>query len=371
MKFLICASGSGGHIYPALSFANELKNKAPDADIMFLTSVKSLDKELFKQSSYKVFTQGFIRFSLSEKENQFKFFLKNLYFLLKFIKESIRVFFLVRSLTPDLVIGFGGIGSVAAVVSAKNLNIPTLIHEQNIVPGLANRLLAKIATKTSASYVQSLKFFRQHNPVITGNILRCDLKKLEKRQARSSLELDEDKFTVFVFGGSQGAEFINRCFLETVKKLEENERHNLQVIHSFGKGGLAAAEKQYLELGIGKKLFTYCDLMNNAYSAADLVICRAGAGTLGELSYFNKAAILIPYPHARAHQKRNALFMQDIGAACIIEENEYTCIHLLELLKAVIKHPEMLAGMEEKSQLMKNDEGVSRLASLAVGLAKK
>lgn len=371
MKFLITAAGSGGHIYPALSLADKFKLKDDRAQIIFLSSRKSIDKKIFKQIAEEVFALDFISPQRKTGVNHIKFCLKNLYFLLKFSKESIKAFFLIQSIKPDIVIGFGGIGSVSAILSARLLNIPCLIHEQNAVPGLANRLLGRFASKVATGFRESNKHFKTTNIVFTGNPLRADLKKIDSSLARTTLDLDIEKFTILIVGGSQGAIFINDCFLSALGKLSEQKHRRLQVIHCCGSRNFININKKYENIKLKSRVFAYCDDMSSAYSAADLIIGRSGAATLNEICFFGKASILIPYPYAQAHQIANAQFMQEAQAATLINQNAMADSHIASLINLSMDQPQLLDAMGEKSKQLFSENCADKLADLALGLIRK
>jgi len=370
MKYLITAAGSGGHIYPALSLSNELKRKDESAQIIFLSSKKSIDQQIFKKIEDRVIGVDFISPQRKADINTLKFCLKNLYFLLKFSKESIRVFFLILSIKPDRIIGFGGISSVAAIISAKLLGIPSLIHEQNVVPGLANRLLGRFSSKVATGFKKSNKYFKSREVVCTGNPIRYDLQRLEREQARRTLDLDIGKFTILVVGGSQGAIFINDCFIKALKGLIKEKRSKLQVIHCCGNKGFGALRKKYEDIEIQARVFAFCNDMSSAYSAANLVVGRSGAGTLNEICFFGKASILIPYPYAQGHQNANAEFMQKASVSTLIKQDALTCHHLVSSMNVSMEHPELLEAMGQKSRQLFCGQGAVNLAEEVIGIKK-
>ena len=370
MKFLICAAGSGGHIYPALSLSEELKRLDKSAQVIFLTSKKNIDKQIFQRTQDKVVSFDFIPPRRKTGVNTVKFCLKNLYFLLKFSKESIRVFFLILAIKPDLVIGFGGIGSVAAIISAKLLNIPSLIHEQNVVPGLANRLLGRFSSKVATGFQKSSIYFKNRDVIFTGNPIRSDLQRTDSAQARGSLDLNIEKFTILILGGSQGSVFINDCFITALKGLTEEKRNRLQVIHCCGNRDFIAVKKKYEDIKIQARVFAFCTVMSSAYSAADLIIGRSGAATLNEICFFGKASILIPYPYAQAHQNANAEFMQEASAATLVKQDTLTCSHLTSLIDVSMDQPMLLESMAQKSRQLFCEQSALKLAESAMGLIR-
>lgn len=368
MKYLITAAGSGGHIYPALSLANELKSFDENARIIFLSSKKSIDKQIFKSADYRVVGFDFIPLQRKISGNHIKFCLKNLYFLLKFSKESIRVFFLTQAIKPDIVIGFGGIHSVAAIISAKFLNIPSLIHEQNVVPGLANRLLGRLTSKVAVGFHKSNTYFKNKDIVFTGNPIRTELKKVDQGHARINLDLDINKFTMLVVGGSQGAVFVNDCFIKALKGLSVQKRSRIQVIHCCGNRDFINIKNKYEDIEIRARIFAYCNEMNNAYSAADLIIGRSGAATLNEICFFGKASILIPYPYARAHQIANAEFMREAQAATLIKQDAMSVKHITSFIDLGMDQPQVLDSMALKSRQLFCENCAQKLADVVIGI---
>lgn len=369
MKVLICAAGSGGHIYPALSLAEHLQDSDKNARIFFLSSKKALIQSIFEKKPYLVFTVDFVSPFRARGANPFKFFLKNLGFLLKFNLEAIKVFFLILRLKPDIVVGFGGIISIAAIIFARLQGIPTLIHEQNIVPGLANKFISRVSTKVAIGFKKSCEYFSR-DTVFTGNPIRLDIKKIDKSFACNSLGLDNNKFTIFVFGGSQGSKFINTNFIQAVAKFDSNSQNNLQIIHITGEKDLSEITEFYKNLNIEAVVFAYYKNISLVYSAADLVIGRSGAGTINEICFFGKPAIFIPYPYAGGHQKVNAEFMREHGAACLLLENDQTVNCLQPTISQLIEKKDTLRIMGQKSSELFIQGAGTKLADLVYGMIK-
>ncbi len=370
MKFLITAAGSGGHIYPALSLANELKRRNKNAQITYLSSNKSIDRQIFNTTSDRVVGFDFISPQRKTGVNLIKFYLKNLYFLLNFSKESIRVFFLIKAIKPDIVIGFGGIHSVAAIITAKLLNIPSLIHEQNVAPGLANRMLCSLTSKVAIGFRKSNIYFKGRDVIFTGNPIRTELQRLDSTKARSILGLDINKFTILVVGGSQGAVFINDCFIKALNGLSVQRRSRLQVIHCCGIRDFVNTKKKYEDIEIMARIFAFCEDMNSAYNVADLIIGRAGAATLNEICFFGKASVLIPYPYAQAHQIANAEFMQEAQAAAIIKQDAMSASHLISLIDVIMEQPQVLESMAAKSRQLFCENSAQKLADVVIDIMR-
>ena len=363
MKIFISAAGSGGHIYPALSFAQAFK-ELDNVIITFITSSKSIDKEIFKTTKYKVILSYMGSSPFQKRSNLLILSLKISQFLVKFIIEWIRMFSLLIYSRPDAAIGFGGISSVPLICSARLLQIPTIIHEQNVQPGLANRYLASIVTKVALGFEQSNTYLKKKNWVVTGNPVRDDLKKIEKSIARESLGLRKQAIVLLLFGGSQGADFINTEVIEALALLDEKFRQLIEVIHITGKSDNGSIEQTYKNAGIRANIKSYVLNMSQVYSAADMVICRAGAGTITELNYFQKAAVLIPYPFARAHQLANAYIMSQLGCSIVLKQTAGSKAQLVNILSDLLEHPSHLKKLSQAANALNGSFAADKLVKV-------
>ncbi|RKY35300.1 MAG: hypothetical protein DRP78_05590 [Candidatus Omnitrophota bacterium] len=366
MKILICASGSGGHIYPALSLSEELRILDRTVEIIFLCTKKDIEKKIFSSAGFPVVSVDIL--PLSCNGNFFVCLLKKVYFLLKFIKAGIRVFFLLLQFKIDAVIGFGGIGSVAAIVLAKILGKRTLICEQNIYPGRANLFLAKISDKVAIGFIESRKYFKRGDVIFTGNPLRKGLKKIFKISARQSLGLDPDKFTILVFGGSQGANFVNNSFIQALKLCTDSEKRGVQIIHLTGETEELRVKAEYKKLDVLALVFAYSSDIGSLYSAADLAVCRAGAATLNEISYFALPTILVPYPYAYAHQIANAEFMAKHRAAFVALQNARCAFHIQKIIRRVLNDYGLLKSMSKLVSNLHVPDAAGNLAAQVLNL---
>ncbi|MDD5746050.1 MAG: undecaprenyldiphospho-muramoylpentapeptide beta-N-acetylglucosaminyltransferase [Candidatus Omnitrophica bacterium] len=371
MKIMICAAGSGGHIYPALRLAEEFSRGRPKAEVIFLSTRRAIEKLIFEKFDYPVFTVDFISPHSVRDGGYLKFLLKNLIFLLKFIIESVRVGKIVWQEQPDIVVGFGGIGSITAVIAATLLRIPTVIHEQNLVPGRANRFLSRFASKVSLGFAQSAAYFTRKDTEYTGNPLRPGLEAVDPLRARCMLGLSPDKFTVFVFGGSQGSEFINTAFSQGVQYIPEQLKGMMQVMHSTGCDDNSEIAEWYRQCAISAQIVSFCDDMSSAYSAADIVVSRAGAGTINEICFFGRPAVLIPYPYAQGHQVCNARYLQEQGAAYLIPQQRDSAREIGYLIARLIQDKPVLEAMSQKSRGLFEAEATPKLAALITALANE
>ncbi len=337
MKVLVVTGSSGGHIFPALSLLDTLKDKKIDT-LLVIPSGSIKNQVLLNRYNLSYLSISNIRL---------RFNLKDFIAALKFFKGSWESLILLIKFKPDIVAGFGSINSVPIVLLAWLFRIKTLIHEQNVVPGRANRLLAKFADRIAVSFTETKDYLKvnQEKIVTTGNPIRQELKRIEKRTALSFLEFSDDKFTLLAMGGSLGSHSINMAVPLAVSIISNNYR--LQVIHITGTQDYDLLNKRYRDLNanVKAKLFTFLEDMRYAYSACDLVVCRGGATTIAELINFRLPAVIVPYPFAYGHQLSNAEVLKRKGAAIIIDDHELTANLLKEVIEPFINNPQNLQNM--------------------------
>ncbi|PIP18775.1 MAG: undecaprenyldiphospho-muramoylpentapeptide beta-N-acetylglucosaminyltransferase [Candidatus Omnitrophica bacterium CG23_combo_of_CG06-09_8_20_14_all_41_10] len=339
MRVLVVAGASGGHIYPASAFLEKLKEEKSVSDTLLVLPLRSIKTD-FKSCGCKIIY-------ISSAQVSFSLNYSNIIALFKFIKGSWESFRILLKFKPDCVVGFGSLDSIPLVILAWFFRIKTLIHEQNVLPGRANKFLAKFSDKIAISFPDSkcLLGCRDEKIVLTGNPIRQGLRKMGKEEALNFFGLDKNKFTILVMGGSQGSRHINDAFLEVIALM--NDISGVQVIHIAGKDDENKVADAYKKINIRAKVFGFFSSMEYAYSASDLVICRAGATTIAELIHFKLPAILIPYPFAYAHQFKNARILEVEGAGIIIKDDEFKVDRLNKLLECFIRNPDVAAVMRE------------------------
>lgn len=337
MKILVVSGSSGGHIFPALSFLDTLKNRDKHIETLLVLPKKNKLGRL-QAGGYNVKYISISNIKLRPN-------LKNFFALVDFLKAFFESIFLLIFFRPDTVVGFGSLASVPLVLSAWAFRVKTLIHEQNVIPGRANKLLAGFSDRIAVSFPESWRSFKglQRKVVFTGNPLRGQLKKHEKEKSLDFFGLSGNKFTILVTGGSQGSQRINLFFPKALLKIAD--RNNLQVIHLAGANDAAFLRDKYKELNIKNSILTFLESMEYAYSACDLVISRAGATTIAELILFALPAIIIPYPFAYKHQTANARVLADCGAATVIEDRELESGILADTLSMLFNQPDKLNKM--------------------------
>jgi UDP-N-acetylglucosamine--N-acetylmuramyl-(pentapeptide) pyrophosphoryl-undecaprenol N-acetylglucosamine transferase len=252
----------------------------------------------------------------------------------------------VGAYQPDIVLGFGGYSSFPTVLMARLMGRRALIQEQNVVPGLANRFLAKFVPAVCVGFRDSVQFFSKGKAVWTGTPQRPLNSTIDRQAAAQRFGLDPAKPTVLVFGGSQGARRINACFFEMFSALSDNRR--FQVIHATGKNDFSVFEQKYAAFGRSCYVRAFIDNIDEAYAAADIVVARAGAGTVTELGVLGIPAVLIPYPGAKNHQVMNAKVLERSGAAVIIEEKSLSSQLLGDKIFTVLERKSSRRNLQEK-----------------------
>lgn len=338
VKVLAAAGSSGGHIFPALGFLDALRNKDKEARLLLVLPKRVAGGVLTGGIEHKLSYISVSPFAL-------RLDFKNAAAALNFFKGLLQSLFLLFEFRPDIVVGFGSFDSLPVLLSAWLLRIKTMIHEQNVIPGRANRLLAKFADKVAVSFVESGDYLKvsPKKVVYTGNPIRSELKKIDRLEALRFFEFDDGGLNVVAMGGSQGSRRINSCFLEAVSMLADKSA--LQVIHIAGENERALLEKKYREMGVKARVEGFLRQMHYAYSICDLAVSRAGAAAIAELIYFRIPAIIVPYPFAYQHQLHNARTLEKMGAAVVIHEQRLEAAGLSRLLEDFIGNPERLKAM--------------------------
>ncbi len=313
LKFILSGGGTGGHIYPAIAIANELKLHFPDAEFLFVGAKYKMEMQKVPQAGFKI--EGLWIAGLQRKLT-----FENAMFPMKLMNSLWQSRQIVKSFKPDVVIGTGGFASGPLLQMANSANIPTLIQEQNSFPGITNKLLSKKATKICVAYENLQRFFPANKIVLTGNPVRQDLLDIADKRAEgiSYFNLDKNKKTLLVLGGSLGARRINQLIESRIEALVAK---NIQVIWQCGK--FYIDEYGHFSNIENVQVNSFIDRMDLVYAAADFVISRAGASSVSELCLVGKPVIFIPSPNvAEDHQTKNAIAIIDKSGALMIKENE-------------------------------------------------
>ena len=366
-KFIISGGGTGGHIFPAISIANELKKRFPNAEILFVGALGKMEMERVPAAGYKI--EG-LPVSGFDRRNM----LRNIKVLINLINSNIKAKQIIKRFRPDVVIGVGGYASFPVLQAAAKAGIPTLIQEQNSYAGLSNRHLGKKAKKICVAYDGMEKFFPIEKIVKTGNPVReLKIKNEELRMAYEHFGLSPDKKTLLVVGGSLGARTINNS-IENGKLKIENET-NIQVIWQTGKNFEIEQRAKNKEQGQANDncqlSIVNCQFINRmdyAYAIADLVISRAGASSISELCLLGKPAIFVPSPNVTEdHQTKNAMALVNCNAAIIVkdaEAQEKLVDTALDIIKNDLKLKELSKNIEKLAEKNSAERIVNEIEKL-------
>ncbi|MBM7855939.1 UDP-N-acetylglucosamine--N-acetylmuramyl-(pentapeptide) pyrophosphoryl-undecaprenol N-acetylglucosamine transferase [Desulfohalotomaculum tongense] len=363
MRVIVTGGGTGGHIYPALAIAKGIKSRHPGAELLYVGTNRGLESDIVPKEGY-----AFKTIKVSGFQRQLT--LKNLKVLWQAGQGMWQAVNLVRRFKPDIVIGTGGYVCGPVVMAGVLHRIPTLIHEQNALPGMTNRILSRFVSSVAVTFEDSIKRFPSKARIkLTGLPVRPEIFSCDKDKAYSEFGLDRNKPVVLVFGGSRGARSINMAMVKVVQELQ-NQR-GIQVLHATGRAGYDEYIKTLSSKGISLvntgniTTVPYLYNMQNALAVASLVVCRAGAATLAELTALGLPSILIPYPYAAEnHQEYNARALAERGAAIMIRDAELTGELLLEYINRLLSSPGELAGMARESSLLGRPKALEDILDL-------
>lgn len=314
-KVIISGGGTGGHIFPAIAIANALRRIEPDIEILFVGANGKMEMEKVPAAGYAIVgldIQGFNRSSL----------LKNISLPFKMINSLLKARKIIKDFKADVAVGVGGYASGPLLMMANMMGLPTLIQEQNSFAGKTNKSLGGKAKKVCVAYEGMDKFFPAEKVLLTGNPIRRPSVDIEgkKGEALVSFELEAGKKTILVTGGSLGAKTLNDCVQQAIEKFKEAD---VQVIWQCGSYYHEKLNAEIKDLPYNVKMLPFLQRMDYAYAAADLIIARAGAGTISELCVIGKPVILVPSPNvAEDHQTKNAMALVNKNAALMVKDVE-------------------------------------------------
>ena len=315
-RVIISGGGSGGHIFPAVAIADEIKKRSPQVDILFVGANGKMEMEKVPAAGYKIIGLDIVGF-------QRKFTFKNFLLPFKIIQSLIKAKNILKEFKPQVVIGVGGYASGPTLKAAQSLNIPTLVQEQNSFPGKTNKLLAHKVKTICTAYEGLDKYFPKEKIVLTGNPVRssvvADLEQ-KKNDGYAFYKLDPSKKTILIIGGSLGARTLNESAINHLSKFENQ---SIQLLWQCGKFYYNTLKDQLKNLPENVKMVEFIERMDYAYAISDTIISRAGAISVSELSLVHKPTILVPSPNvAEDHQTKNAMALVKQNAALIIKDND-------------------------------------------------
>lgn len=344
--YFITGGGTGGHIYPAIAICEALKKDPETKDIYYVGNPNNLEFEVTKKLGYK-----FLPVNISGMPRRFSF--KFIFWFIKFQISIFKALFYIKKYKPDAVLGTGGYVSAPALFAAGLDGTPYMIHDCDAQPGLVSKYIAPSASCVSLAFEGSKKFIMSDKINVNGNPIREEFKTITKEEAREKLGL-QDKTTLCIMGGSQGAQSINKAAVAILKLL--SSKYNIQIIFQTGKKNYEKVSQKLKEVYPGLEndkniiLKPYFDNMTTVLKASDIAVSRAGSLSLSELCACGIASILIPYPHAAAdHQRKNADYMVEKRAALYLEDADTTRDTLLIAIEQLLDNPEKLKMIQENA----------------------
>ncbi len=354
MRVILAGGGTGGHLFPGLAVAREFQRRDAMTDILFIGTAQGIESRVLPREGFKLET-----LSVRGLKGRGA---RGVIDALFGVPASIwRCFRIIGRFRPDVVIGLGGYASGPMLLAAALRRIRRVIMEQNLRPGFTNKCLARLVQRVFTSYADSVRYFPGANVKETGNPVRW----------RSLPEVAKgDKFTLLVFGGSAGARRINFAVIDALKLLADLAP-SMRVIHQTGQADFDTVKAAYAGFSCESEVMPFIEKMDEAYARADLVVCRAGATTVAEITAFGKAAILVPYPYAiYDHQRGNALALETRGAAEMILDQELTGEKLAGRLRAYFSARDRLETMADAARSMGRPDAAARIVEECYALAR-
>ncbi len=365
LRIIISGGGTGGHIFPAVSIANAIKEMLPDTEILFVGAEGRMEMHRVPAAGYPIKGLPVAGF---DRKNIFK----NIPVLIKLFKSQRMARQIIKSFRPHAAVGVGGYASGPTLKVAGSMGIPTLLQEQNSYAGVTNKLLAKQARKICVAYEGMERFFDKDKIILTGNPVRQGLlnQKISKEDAIRSFNLDPQKKTVLILGGSLGARTINQCLMENLDKVKKS---GIQFIWQTGKIYIDEARSVVAQAGELPMLHVtdFISDMATAYRAADLVISRAGAGSISEFCLLGKPVILVPSPNvAEDHQTKNALALVNKNAALYVKDADAKNALIAKAIETV-NHPELLKNLSTNISKLAFTDSANVIAKEVIKLAEQ
>ncbi|GBE31467.1 UDP-N-acetylglucosamine--N-acetylmuramyl-(pentapeptide) pyrophosphoryl-undecaprenol N-acetylglucosamine transferase [bacterium BMS3Bbin05] len=364
VKIIIAGGGTGGHLFPGIALAEEfMKNRKADK-IIFVGTDHGIEASVIPREGFTlefVRAEGLVGKSIYKK-------IRAAFYLLLAMVDSCRI---IRKYRPDMIVGSGGYASFTTVFAGLFLTTPTLILEQNSRPGLANRILGRFADMVCVAYHESISFFPKNRTYLTGNPVRERVLRGSRVSALKLFGLDENKFTVLVFGGSHGASSINKAMIDALKYLPDMRTH-LQFLHQTGEKDYEFVRNAYRNSGFSGMIVQFIFQMAEAYAVSDLVVSRAGATTLAELTAIGKPSILIPYPYAAGnHQELNARKMEQMAAAFMIIDRELNGRKLADMIRELYTNEKVRKTIQQNSLALGQRHAAEKVFALASSLLSR
>ncbi len=363
LTIVIAGGGTGGHLYPGIAVAREIQRRVPAATVSFAGTSRGLESRIVPREGFDL---DLIR-AAGIKGKSIGARLRGAFLIPAGLFDAWR---LLGKRRPDVVIGVGGYSSGPVVLAAAMRRIPTMVLEQNAVPGLTNRMLAPFVRAAAVTYAQTLSFFGRRG-FVTGNPVRSEFFQSSKFEVQSSkFEGPSTSRRVLILGGSQGAHAINMAMVAAAPRLVRG-LPGLEVVHQTGERDLATVREEYQRAGIPARAESFFDAVAGEMTAADLVICRSGASTLAELAAAGRPAVLIPFPAATDdHQRKNAKVLADAGAAVLIDEKDLSPESLGEAAGTILAEGARRQAMSGAMSGFARPDAAARIVDRVFALAR-
>ena len=373
MNYLFTCGGTAGHINPAIAVAGKLRQMDPECGILFVGAKGHMEENLVPREGYDIKTVNITSISRGKNLEALRHnvdTIKNVLTATKDAKEIIHQF------QPDIAIGTGGYVCYPVLRAAKELGIPTLVHESNAVPGLTTKMLANQVDCVMVGFEESKQYYKGRNKiVVTGTPVRGEFDRFTKEQAKAELGIPEDKPLVVSVWGSLGASHMNDVMTDLIA--EESNNPGYRLIHATGRArykkvidALEERNVEYMEKGMDVREYIYD--MPRVMAAADLILCRAGASTLAELTYMGKPAILVPSPNVtNNHQEKNARVLEQAGGARVLLEGEFDARSLMETIHEVLSDANQMKEMSQAMYSLAVPDAVDKITNLVLGLTSQ
>lgn len=354
IRIALAGGGTGGHLFPGIAIAREFETRNRENAVIFVSTGNPLEKRILTTAGYALECISAEGFKGRGIWNQARSLLK----IPRGVWESIRV---LKRFKPDLVFGLGSYAAGPVLLAARLLGMPIVLHEANIIPGITNRLLSRFVDRVYSSFEETGKYVKARNIVWTGNPIRQDIMTAgEANQDKGDISPDQKRFTVLIIGGSQGAHSINMAVIDALTSLDQKDR--LYFVHQTGREDEDMVRSAYEQQAISGRVGSFFDDMAKVYSQADLIICRAGATTVAEITTLGKAALFIPFPQAADdHQTKNAKELVDQEAADMVSEKQLTPQLLSDKIGYYAAHPNRLQQMAAHAARLGKPDAAERI----------
>ena len=360
LRIIIAGGGTGGHLFPGIAVAQAFISRVSGVEVIFVGTDRVFEKKILSET-------GFRHLSITAEGIKGRSLWRKLFSILKLPKGILESLWILLKFRPHLVVGVGGYSAGPVVMGAWLLRVRRVLHEQNVLPGVTNRMLSRFSDCIFLSFEQTKRYFKKHRVMVTGNPIRQEILKAADRA--KTLSNDATQFSVFIVGGSQGAHSINMAMMDALGHIKDRDIYHF--VHQTGSEDESMVKTRYLAEGFQAAVQPFFSDMAARLQHADLVICRAGATTVAEITAFGKAAIFIPYPYAADnHQMLNARDLETSGAAELIQEQNLSGIGLAEKIEFYASHRDQLLRMEKTAKGLGRPQAASVIVDECLKILK-